>query len=150
MTIHIRTALPHELIQLVQLEQLLIDNHPWSISDYKSSIQQQHQRILVALNQQKKIMATLIYSLMLDQMEILRFWVGVEFQRMGIASKLLNHLINFAPTKSVKEIFLEVRINNFVAIALYYKFNFKLISIRKNYYTIANQQFDGLLLSYSW
>ncbi len=58
-----------------------------------------------------------------------------QFRNRGIASTLMNRLIEELSKSKVKNIFLEVRESNSVAIALYKKFNFKLISQRKKYYS---------------
>lgn len=68
----------------------------------------------------------------IDVYEIFEIAVSKEYQRKGYATKLLEML----PTD--KEIFLEVREDNFAAIKLYEKFKFLKIALRKNYYGEKN------------
>ena len=53
---------------------------------------------------------------------------------MGIASKLLEKLIETAKSKKATLLTLEVNETNTNAIKLYEKYNFKKIGLRKNYY----------------
>ena len=64
----------------------------------------------------------------IDVYEILAIATVEEYRNKGIAQKLLNKI-------KTKDIFLEVRESNQVAINFYKKNKFKEISIRKNYYS---------------
>ena len=77
-----------------------------------------------------------------DRMEIVNFNVLDYFQNHHIGTKLLEKLFNFAEHNKIKNITLEVRIDNQKAIYLYEKYGFKKVSIRKNYYSFV----DGILM----
>ena len=64
----------------------------------------------------------------IDVYEILAIAAVEEYRNKGIAQELLDKI-------KTKDIFLEVRESNKVAINFYKKNNFKEISIRKNYYS---------------
>jgi len=81
---------------------------------------------------ENNIIAFLDYSIMYEKIEINYIYVKEEYRRLKIASKLLEYLINNNQDK--ENITLEVDVNNFNAINLYKKFNFKQVAIRKNYY----------------
>lgn len=66
-----------------------------------------------------------------DSYEIIRIGVLKEERGKGLGKKLLNFLFSH----SDKEIFLEVRETNGVAINLYQQTGFKEIARRKNYYS---------------
>ncbi len=66
----------------------------------------------------------------IDYIELLVIVVDPLYRRVGIASKLLDYIIN----KYNKSIILEVATNNLDAINLYKKFNFIEVGIRKKYY----------------
>ena len=70
------------------------------------------------------------YSLIYDRIELEYIWVNSSYRHMGIASKLMDKMID----NSVNNITLEVRTSNVDAINLYKKFGFKIASIRKCYY----------------
>lgn len=66
-----------------------------------------------------------------ETVEIINIVVDPLYRRKGIATLLLKYIMNI---KEIKEILLEVNINNEVAIKTYEKNGFKAISERKNYY----------------
>lgn len=82
-----------------------------------------------------KLCGYLIY-LELDVIEIMYIYTDKNMRRQGIASKLLSYLYTLN-----KVIFLEVSNSNIPAINLYYKHDFVVNRIRKNYY---GQNVDGI------
>ena len=68
----------------------------------------------------------------IDVYEILAIATVEEYRNKGIAQKLLDKI-------KTKDIFLEVRESNKIAINFYKKNKFKEISIRKNYYSKSNE-----------
>ena len=69
--------------------------------------------------------------------EILNIITKDEYRNKGIATLLLDYMITDLPN-TIDKILLEVNENNKDAIKLYYKFNFEIINIRKNYYQDGN------------
>lgn len=70
------------------------------------------------------------YSLIYDRIELEYIWVSFEHRKKGIASKLMDKMLE----ENINNITLEVRTTNESAINLYKKYNFKIVSTRKNYY----------------
>ncbi len=70
----------------------------------------------------------------LDDCEIMNVAVTSEHRKKGIASSLLQSLIDIALKKGGKSVTLEVAEDNFGAIALYEKFGFVAVGKRKNFY----------------
>ena len=68
----------------------------------------------------------------IDVYEILVIATVKEYRNKGIAQELLDKI-------KTKDIFLEVRESNQIAISFYKKNDFKEISIRKNYYSKPNE-----------
>ena len=77
-----------------------------------------------------------------DRYEINNIYVLEEYRNKGIASKLLEYVIDLGKKNNVLNITLEVRKNNTNAIKLYNKYNFKEKAIRKGYYN----GIDGILM----
>ena len=69
-----------------------------------------------------------------DDAEIMDVGVAKAFQRRGIAAGLLARLIDSARTLGARRMLLEVAVNNDPAIALYRRFGFQPIGLRKRYY----------------
>jgi len=79
----------------------------------------------------KKLIGFIIYEQSYEVIDILYIVTDKIYRRKGIASKLIEYLIN---EKEFERIMLEVRCDNSNAIKLYKKFDFKIINIRKKYY----------------
>ncbi|MBQ7408690.1 MAG: ribosomal protein S18-alanine N-acetyltransferase [Clostridia bacterium] len=69
-----------------------------------------------------------------DSADIALVAVQPEYRRNKIGEKLVNELIGALLLKKITQIFLEVRVSNESAKALYLKLGFKPVGIRKNYY----------------
>jgi len=65
---------------------------------------------------------------------ILNIAVNPEYRGRGIASRLLGLMLDLMKRNLVYEVFLEVRVSNTAARALYGKYGFREAYIRKNYY----------------
>lgn len=81
---------------------------------------------------QKTIAGYIIYS-DIDGVDLERIAVRENMRNKGFAAKLMNALINTLDENG--RIILEVRAGNTPAIKLYERFDFKMISCRKGYYT---------------
>lgn len=70
-----------------------------------------------------------------DDGELLQIAVHPTRRRSGVGSLLLKAALDYASIKSLSSVFLEVRANNEPAIALYKKFGFEELRVRKAYYS---------------
>ena len=78
-----------------------------------------------------KYVSFIVGQILYENAEIIDIYVTPEYRRKGIAKKLMNTIID---NKDVKNITLEVNINNKSAILLYNSLGFKEATIRKGYY----------------
>ena len=78
-----------------------------------------------------------------DGIEIISILVDKKFRAIGIGKSLLNKLLNFALKKKIQNIFLEVSVENLIAINLYKRFNFIKVGKRKNYYFQDGKYIDA-------
>ncbi|MFU0468791.1 ribosomal protein S18-alanine N-acetyltransferase [Gardnerella vaginalis] len=69
-----------------------------------------------------------------DDAQIMTIGVAKQYQRKGIASKLLSTMIKTAKQIGAKRMLLEVRVDNVPALALYERFGFVKMGLRKRYY----------------
>ena len=93
----------------------------------------------VVVYEEDKILGTLVYTYIYDRIEIEYIVVDKNNRRKKIATKLLKFI---EENYNIKNITLEVRRSNKVAISFYKRNGFSVASIRKNYY--PNE--DGLLM----
>ena len=80
----------------------------------------------------KKIVGIIDYSFFDNRIEINYIIVDDKYKRMGLATKMLDFLIE--NNKNIENITLEVSSKNNVAIDFYHKNKFCDVSVRKNYY----------------
>lgn len=66
--------------------------------------------------------------------ELLKIAVGRECQRQGVATQLAAHAMRCLTEQKITRCFLELRAGNFPALALYERFGFRRVGLRKNYY----------------
>ncbi len=90
----------------------------------------------------KEVVGFLNYYLIYDRIEIVNFNVLSNLQNQHIGSSLLERLINLGKENKLKNITLEVCVDNKKAIYIYQKYGFKKVGIRKKYY----QGIDGILM----
>lgn len=83
----------------------------------------------------KKILGFIAYSEIYERCELDYLAIDIIYQRKGIASSLLQFMLQNTPCK---EISLEVNENNRRAILFYQKFGFQKVAIRPNYYGKQN------------
>ena len=78
-----------------------------------------------------------------DEIEIISILIDKKFRNIGIGKSLLYKLLNIALKKKIQNIFLEVSVENLIAINLYKKFNFIKVGKRKNYYFQNERYIDA-------
>lgn len=115
----------------------------WNISTLKDDLQENSSTYFVAKINEEVVGFAGIKKIY-DVIEIMNIVTKVNKRHLGIGTKLLNYLIDNAKQQNVKTINLEVNENNQYAIALYEKFNFKRIGLRKKYY---NNTDDAILMT---
>ena len=89
---------------------------------------------------EKQIIGLLQFSLNKSDCDIISIGVTQKFQKMGHGKLLVEYLKSL----NLKNIFVEVSINNVNATMFYYSLNFLKIGLRKNYY--KKQKADAILL----
>ncbi|MBQ7136911.1 MAG: GNAT family N-acetyltransferase [Bacilli bacterium] len=86
----------------------------------------------------KKLAAIIQYQDIYDRFELDNIYVLKEYRNKGVASILLNYMIEEGKNKKITNITLEVREDNIKAINLYKKYGFIKKAIRSNYYKDCN------------
>ena len=84
-------------------------------------------------------------SITLDEAHILNVSVEPGLQGHGFGGQMLNHLIEDARTQGARQMFLEVRESNQVAIQMYLNHGFNEIGRRQNYYPTKAGREDALV-----
>ena len=117
--------------QIFNLEKEIFKNSAFSIEYLKTLIKNDNSFIYIYLID-NQVCGYLMVLDSIDVYEILAIATIEEYKNKGIAQELLDKI-------KTKDIFLEVRESNQIAISFYKKNKFKEISIRKNYYSEPNE-----------
>ncbi len=128
-------AAPDRADEIASLHAKLF-NPPWDATAIKSLLEHPAATSLIAVagGQKKVVIGFLIGQLAADEAEILSIGVSPDWQRVGLATGLLEGLTRAARRGDAKRIFLEVAEDNTAGLALYRKLGFTEAGRRKRYY----------------
>lgn len=88
-----------------------------------------------------------VMSLVVGEAHLLNICVSPDWQRQGYGRLLLEHFMELARERGAGQMFLEVRLSNQAAIALYQGRGFNEVGMRKNYYPGEKGREDALILA---
>jgi len=136
MTWQLRRANAGDLTPIMALEDEIYPDDAWSSENMAIELAGNHTYYLVALGEDGEIdaYAGLLAPLGTGQGDIQTVTVAPRARRQGLARTLLLALINEARRRGAEELFLEVRVDNESAKALYTGLGFDTVAVRKGYY----------------
>lgn len=114
----------------------------WNNKDVKTTLIDNPFAQIFTYSVNSQVVGFIHYDIIYERSELIQINVANEFQNQRIASSLIQHMILDCKSKNIKNITLEVKKDNTVAIHLYEKYGFKKVAIRKGYY----QGIDGILM----
>ena len=80
-----------------------------------------------------------------DEGQLVNIGVRPECRKRGYAEAILKRGLEECKARNMKTIFLEVRVSNSSALALYKKYNFRSLGVRKGVYDLPKE--DGYIMS---
>lgn len=89
-----------------------------------------------------------IVSHALDEAHLLNLCIDPQRRRTGLASELLEHMVDDARMISASRMFLEVRPSNRAAMDLYRRHGFRVIGRRPGYYPARDGREDAVIMVY--
>ena len=104
---------------------------PWSENSFREETENPLAKYYVA-EEDGKLIGYLGVWCVQDEGQITNIAVLPEYRRKGIASRLLEHMMN--ECEGLCRLVLEVRERNSGALALYEKYGFQKVGMRKNFY----------------
>lgn len=120
---------------LTALEQELFADDAWTEQSWWSELAGRPRReYVVAVDEAGTILGYAGVDHSGDVADIMTIAVAPAGRRRGIGSLLLDHLLHLARAAGEAHVLLEVRADNEPAIALYTRFGFTTISVRRRYY----------------
>lgn len=118
--------------ELSALDKNCVGSDGWSAESFKSEVRKPN-GIVLCVSENQRIIGLISGYFAEGEGDITSVAIDENFRRKGLATALIKELIKSLP-KNTENIFLEVRENNFSAIALYKKCGFEKLSVRKNFY----------------
>lgn len=116
----------------------------WNENVLKNELENPASTYIVAKDEQNNIVGYAGIWQPIDEAHITNIVTKKDKRRNKIGTKMLEELIKIAKEKKLKDITLEVNVNNIPAINLYKKYNFKEVGIRKKYY---NNSDDAIIMT---
>jgi ribosomal-protein-alanine N-acetyltransferase len=107
---------------------------PWSRSMFASELAKASSICLGAL-EGERLVGYMINSRYVDAWHVMNVAVDPDYQRRGIATRLLERLFELTADDDRRGYTLEVRVSNVDAIRLYEKLGFERRGTRRGYYT---------------
>ena len=131
-------ASPDRVTEIAALHARLF-KPPWNAAGIAALIEHPAAAALVAQVREPKAMAGFIIAqLSADEAEILSIGVAPEWQRRGLARRMIEGLVRAATRAEAKRIHLEVAEDNAAATALYDNLGFAEVGRRKDYYKTSD------------
>jgi len=119
---------------------------PWTRGNFVDSLADGH-LARVLLDVEGEIQGYFLAMVGVDEMHLLNISVAPDQQRRGWARLMLDALVAGARAAGKSQIWLEVRRSNAPALALYTRYGFKEVGLRRAYYPAREGREDALLFS---
>lgn len=140
-------ALNRQELELIHSIDISTNKSPWSLHSYQESLENHNHSVIGLFDDKGELIGGCVYSIVLDEAEILQIVISKLWQGNGYGYLLLNHICDTVKSKNASQIFLEVMLGNTSAINLYHKSGFNIIGKRKNYYKVDGKLIDAILMA---
>lgn len=120
-------------------------DHGWNESMMRQMLLMPGAVGLIAYEQNKPV-GIVMYAYSPEQADIVTFGVLPEYRGKHISDDLMEESFRFLTQQGIKEIFLEVAVDNEHAIALYRRHGFQQVGRRQNYYIRGDVKTDALVM----
>jgi ribosomal-protein-alanine N-acetyltransferase len=149
MSAQLDTVLRHRRMSEADLDAVMaIENvvytHPWTRGNFVDSLNAGY-HCWVA-ERDGAIVGYCVVAVAAGEAHLLNLSVAAAWQRMGLGSAMLQFAINLAKERAAQRIFLEVRVSNVSAHALYARSGFCEIGMRHGYYAAHGGREDARVL----
>ncbi|MBB3107927.1 ribosomal-protein-alanine N-acetyltransferase [Psychrobacter luti] len=141
---------------VANIESLVQPYDAWTYQTLVEMVEQDSMHMLIVYKREdkadtEKVIGYCLYQSLFEQAEILRIGTHPDYQRQGIASQIFAKLNAELMINQVESLLLEVRADNFAAIALYEQQGFAVIHTRKGYYQVPHQPaIDALIMQHTY
>ncbi len=141
--VHVRPATASDVATMAEIE-LGAFSDPWPASAFRDLLVASHARICVAVDAHDVTVGYCVLLQAADEAEIANIAVALTRREEGIAGRLLDVAIAETTISGVTSVYLEVRLSNTAARALYLSRGFEQVGRRAAYYRFPTE--DALVL----
>ncbi|TAK41818.1 MAG: ribosomal-protein-alanine N-acetyltransferase [Betaproteobacteria bacterium] len=131
-----------DLDEVVALENAVYA-HPWTRGNFSDSLRAGYE--CWTWRSDGALVAYFVLTVAAGEAHLLNLSVAAARQREGHGGALLQEALGIARLRRARELFLEVRPSNLAAQALYAKFGFRQIGLRRDYYPDHGGREDALV-----
>ncbi|WP_251422947.1 ribosomal protein S18-alanine N-acetyltransferase [Veillonella agrestimuris] len=141
---NIRLATVEDSEAIYQIEEASF-SVPWSLESITSELEDRERKLYVVVETEEGVEAYAGAWLVYDEGQITNIAVHPLYRRKGYGKLLTQYLMELCFQRGMNEIFLEVRVSNYPALALYRQLGFTVKGIRKDYYSEPKE--DAYIMS---
>lgn len=139
-----RNMTPADIDAVLALEQA-VQSYPWTRGNFIDALNSAYRCVVEETDDE--IISYAVLMPVLDEAELLAIGVANTQHRKGWGRAMLLQQMQWAVTNNFRRIFLEVRMSNLPAIALYRSVGFVDIGMRRGYYQNAQGREDASLMA---
>lgn len=122
-------------------------SYPWGEGIFRDCLRAGYRcRVMV---DQGEVVGYAIMSVAAGEAHLLNLCIEPARQRAGVGRRLLGDLLAAAHKCNAAILFLEVRPTNTAALALYGRYGFERIGVRRRYYRASSGREDALILAFN-
>ncbi len=136
--VKIRSMRKEDIPEVSHIEKLSFPS-PWSSNMFFLELDKENFAFYWVMEYGDRLVGYGGYWRIKNEAHLVTFAIHPTFRRMGLGTKLLEHLLKEARDKSLDTITLEVRHSNLAAQRFYERFSFKKIAIRPHYYSDTDE-----------
>ncbi len=119
-------------------------SHPWTRGNFADSLRSGYASRTLRAN--GELLGYFVILVAAGEAHLLNLTVAPAHQRRGHGGALLREVVAIAREQGARNLFLEVRPSNAAAQALYERFGFRRIAVRRGYYPAGAGREDALVL----
>ena len=144
--LEIRRMRPQDVPDVMEIESISFGRHHWSEESFYNEMNNQVGRYYALIHtERKKLIGYLGFWLIADEAHITTVAVKPEYRGNALGELMLSQCLERCAQHSIHWVTLEVRVTNYNAQNLYYKYGFASVGIRPKYY--QDNQEDALIMT---
>jgi ribosomal-protein-alanine N-acetyltransferase len=133
-----------DLDQVMAIESAIY-SHPWTRGNFADSLRASYECRTLKLG--GELAGYFVLMVAAGEAHLLNLSIAAAHQRNGHGSWLLGEAMALARKRGARSLFLEVRPSNEAGQALYTRFGFRKIAVRRGYYPAHAGREDALVLT---